>query len=490
MKLFLGATTDSGKRPNNEDFHSASNGEDLGINVDAVLVVADGMGGRNFGEHASETAVDVVKATLKEQLTGDELDHAKIKAAIELALQTANDNVYELSQRDSESEGMGTTCVVAVIAQGRLHLGHAGDSRAYVIHHGRIELLTDDHSFVAEQVRAGIITEESARKSKFRNVITRAVGIEPTIAPDVAEYPAEEIDAVLLCSDGLTNMVKDRDLQKILLTAPSPQIAADKLVRMAKVAGGSDNITAVVARFGDGPIAEPSTTEDDPPDEATIDPRDEVQEPHPQPSRAPITVMSLLLALVLCVTLYAGYQLKHDGYQFQPTPPFFVKPPPPKPPQPLNLAILGYGPAMKLYPYTVRPEPLTLSTSTKSIAVVSSPGDEIVRLSTSGTEMGKFPQQASVTTTHIGTSTMTAVDVPHWQAAPRHYATDAQGNVYIADAPAHVIYKISPTGELLMTLTEALTKVAKPESIAVDDTGNIYVIDGSILKVIPATASE
>jgi len=146
--------------------------------------------------------------------------------------------------------------------------------------------------------------------------------------------------------------------------------------------------------------------------------------------------------------------------------------------------------ATKVYPYPVRSEPLTLSPSTKSITVVSSPGDEIIRISTDGTALYKFPQQTSVTTTHVGTSTMTSVDIPHWPPAPRHYATDAQGDLYIADAPSHVIYKISPSGELLMTLTEAATKVTKPESIAVDDTGNIYVIDVSTLKVIPAVPAQ
>lgn len=480
MNLFLGATTDSGKRANNEDFHSASTGEDLGIAVDALLVVADGMGGRNFGEHASETAVDVVKATLVEQLRLDEVDHAKIKAAIQLALQTANDNVYELSQRDSESEGMGTTCVVAVIAQGRLHLGHAGDSRAYVVHHGRLELLTDDHSFVAEQVRAGILTEENARKSKFRNVITRAVGIEPTIAPDIAEYPAEEIDAVLLCSDGLTNMVSDKNIQKVILTAATPQIAADKLVRMAKTAGGSDNITAVVARLADGPIVEPSTTEDDEPDEMPVA-VDSALDAGPQPSRAPLTVISILFALVLLFSLYAGSQLLHDGYNFQATPPFVVKPPAPKPPPPLDLTTVNYAAPRKLYPYPVLPEPLALSTASKSITVMSATGD-IVRLSMDGAALYKFPQPGK-TVYATGFRPVDAVHAP----APYHYATDSQGDVYMADAAARIIYKIRPSGEPVASVAVGLTK---PESIAIDDIGNIYVIDGTALKIIPAVPSQ
>lgn len=483
MKLSLGAKTDCGRRPNNEDFHSVATGDDIGINVDAVLVVADGMGGRNFGERASETAVDVVKSMLVEKLSVVEPDHEQIKAAIESAIDHANATVYELSLRDNESQGMGTTCVVAIVADGRLHMGHAGDSRLYVIHNGRIELLTDDHSFVAEQVRLGIITAESARTSKFRNVITRAVGIDSTIIPDVAEYPIDEVEAILLCTDGLTNMVRDPDIERVLLTSPTPQAAADKLVRMAKAAGGSDNITAVVARLGEGPIVEQSTTED-PPDELPEDDvvvmtREEI--PGQTPSRAPLAAVSLTAAILLCIAVYLGSQLTQAGYRFQASPPFFVKPAPPAPPPPLDLTTLSYGAPRQVFPYPVEPEPLTLSAGSNILTVVSSTSGKVLRLSMDGSTLNTFPPPGRGHSMGVTTDTPRTVDPPNL-----HYATDPGGDLYVSDAATKSIYKLRPSGELLLTLSG----LQKPESIAVDNAGDIYVVDASTLKVIPATPGQ
>ena len=144
---------------------------------------------------------------------------------------------------------MGTTCVAAVVQGETLSVAHAGDSRAYLLRDGALERLTDDHSYVAEQVRAGAISEESAQRSRFRNVITRAVGIEPTITPDVSQRPVLPGDTLLLCTDGLTNMVPEDQIARTLQQAPSPQAAAERLIQLANRNGGKDNITAVVARL-------------------------------------------------------------------------------------------------------------------------------------------------------------------------------------------------------------------------------------------------
>lgn len=498
MKLRIGATTDSGRRPNNEDSHGVWNGDDLGIKVDAVLVVADGMGGRNFGEHASETAVEVIKKTLSSRLSEGEPEHAAINIAIEFALRQANASVYELSLRDSESQGMGTTCVVAVIARGRLHLGHVGDSRAYVIHHNAIEQLTDDHSFVAEQVRAGLITEETARTSKFRNVITRAVGIEPTIDPDVAEYPIDDVDALLLCSDGLSNMVADHNLERILLTSTTPQAAADKLVRMAKTAGGSDNITAVVARFSDGPIVQMAVDDaamdsshhgdgrhisDD--DHVSRDSDDSYSQP--RGSSIPMAILSVLLIVCFAAAIYFGSQLSQAGYTFQSSPPFVQKPLPPAPPSPPDLSNMTYGAPQQFYPYPVEPEPLLLSAEGKFVTAISD--GALVRLSTvDGTTLSKIPlpnQPTRTATTSHGSGPLIPNPGGTGSTAPsRHFATDPQGNIYISDAHAKTIEKLRSSGELIKTISSGLRK---PEAIAVDDNGNIYVVDATTLKLIAAS---
>ena len=147
---------------------------------------------------------------------------------------------------------MGTTCVAAVIEGEALYVAHAGDSRAYLMREGELTQLTADHSYVAEQVRAGAISEEGARKSRFRNIITRAVGIEPSLEAEVTEHEARAGDWLLLCTDGLSNMLTEQDMARTLAASNSPQAAADKLVGLANKAGGKDNITAVVARFGVG----------------------------------------------------------------------------------------------------------------------------------------------------------------------------------------------------------------------------------------------
>jgi hypothetical protein len=331
-------------------------------------------------------------------------------------------------------------------------------------------------------VRAGIITEETARKSKFRNVITRAVGIEPTIEPDVAEYPVDEVDAVLLCSDGLTNMVKDRDIERVLLTATSAQAATDKLVRMAKTAGGSDNITAVVARFGEGPIVDLTVADEQPQETAVEATRDELDTyPQPSGSRVPMTFVSLLLIVFIAATIFLGAQLSQAGYTFQASPPFVVKPAPPAAPAPPDLMKMTYGQPQKFYPYPVRPEPLVFSPESKSLAVVSVPDDNVVRLSTDGTTIYKRALPGSSTR---GSTASSGVD---GAMAQRHYAIDPQGNIYVSDTAARTIYKLRGSGEVIGKITAGLQK---PEAIAVDDAGNVYVVDGTTLKFIPATPAR
>ena len=249
MNVVIGAKTDPGRRPNNEDQLAVVDVRRHGLRADGVLVIADGMGGRSFGEKASAAAVETVQATLIEMLAAGRADAVDTGEALASALRKANARVYELGHEDEAHQGMGTTCVAAVVQGETLSIAHAGDSRAYLLRDGALERLTDDHSYVAEQVRAGVITEESAQRSRFRNVITRAIGIEPTITPDLSQHPLRPGDTVLLCTDGLTNMVPEDQIARVMQQAPSPQSAADRLIQIANRNGGKDNITAVVARL-------------------------------------------------------------------------------------------------------------------------------------------------------------------------------------------------------------------------------------------------
>ncbi len=252
MNLSVGAKTDPGRRANNEDQLAVVDVRRHRLRADGVLVIADGMGGRNFGERAAAAAVETVQDTLVEMLDADRADTVNVSDALDSALRKANARVYEVAAQTAESRGMGTTCVAAVVEGDRLFLAHAGDSRAYLLRGQHLVRLTDDHSYVAEQVRAGTLSEESARRSRFRNVITRAIGIEPTITPDLSEHDIQSGDWVLLCTDGLSNMVADPELVQTLLSASSAQDAADRLVQIASHNGGRDNITAIAARVEAG----------------------------------------------------------------------------------------------------------------------------------------------------------------------------------------------------------------------------------------------
>ncbi len=252
MNLSVGAKTDPGRRANNEDQLAVVDVRRHRLRADGVLVIADGMGGRNFGERAAAAAVETVQDTLIEMLDADRAETVNVSDALDSALRKANARVYEVAAQTAESRGMGTTCVAAVVEGDRLFLAHAGDSRAYLLRGQHLVRLTDDHSYVAEQVRAGTLSEESARRSRFRNVITRAIGIEPTITPDLSEHDIQNGDWVLLCTDGLSNMVAEPEMVQTLSSASSAQDAADRLVQIASRNGGRDNITAIAARIEAG----------------------------------------------------------------------------------------------------------------------------------------------------------------------------------------------------------------------------------------------
>jgi serine/threonine protein phosphatase PrpC len=228
--------TDPGKvRKNNEDTwtHDSAMG---------VAVLADGMGGLNAGEVASEQAADAVMNHLR---AAEALNCDSVRAAIA----AANKHVFDLSQSDETLRNMGTTLVVwAALGADRFALGHVGDSRAYRINHEGLAPLTSDHSVVQTMVDEGFITPEEARTAPNRNVITRAIGLEAEVKIDVVELERSANDIFLLCSDGLSDMVEIDALTEMCRGASGEGLAelAGQLVRAANDAGGVDNITVVL----------------------------------------------------------------------------------------------------------------------------------------------------------------------------------------------------------------------------------------------------
>lgn len=203
-----------------------------------LFIVADGMGGHRAGDFAARYAIDVCVESVR---TSSQTSPIK---ALDEAVKLANSKVFEKSESNAEYQGMGTTMVLSFIESGQLYVANVGDSRLYLLGDG-LSQVTEDHSYVAAMVRAGEITEEEARCHPDKNMITRAIGVSDSVRIDYFEVDLKPGDRILLCSDGLTNMVVDGEIGEIL-EQDSPEQAVDDLVERALYYGGADNITAVV----------------------------------------------------------------------------------------------------------------------------------------------------------------------------------------------------------------------------------------------------
>ena len=216
-----------------------------------LFIVADGMGGHNAGEQASAIAVwtieDFLLNTLRWFFT---LQGDNLLVEFQNALRAADERVIAESQRRPETRGMGTTLTFAYAVEDNLYVVHAGDSRLYVMRGGQLYQITTDHTLVGELLRQHAIDEQTAASHPMRNVITNTVGGDrPGVKAEVHKVKLEAHDAMLLCSDGLTEMVGVPDIAQVLATVADPAAACAQLIERANQAGGNDNITAVVARF-------------------------------------------------------------------------------------------------------------------------------------------------------------------------------------------------------------------------------------------------
>jgi protein phosphatase len=254
MKITYKAVSDVGrKRKGNED--------SLFVNPEQHLfVVADGMGGHAAGEVASKVAVDAINEFVcltggDEEITWpfglDEnisYDGNRLKTAIRYA----NRKVLEATKEKSEYEGMATTVAAVLVDGDGANLGHVGDSRVYLVREGQITQLTSDHSWVNEQIQSGVISPDQARTHPLRNVVTRALGGKPDLQVDMQLHKVKAGDILILCSDGLTTMMADDEIAKVVTDAGGDvEKAAPALVAGANAKGGEDNITVLLLRFDD-----------------------------------------------------------------------------------------------------------------------------------------------------------------------------------------------------------------------------------------------
>ena len=210
-----------------------------------VFIVADGMGGHAAGEMASRTAVNTMIDSIKAS------NENNPSISLKNAVLKANKAVYELSVEETLTEGMGTTVVACTFIENVVQAVNVGDSRMYVITPREIKQITVDHSLVEEMIRRGGLSREKARSHPEKNVITRAVGIKPDVEPDIFSHILESGDTVMLCTDGLTNMVTDERIRQIVSGSPDVASAAEKLINEANENGGLDNISVVLIRYED-----------------------------------------------------------------------------------------------------------------------------------------------------------------------------------------------------------------------------------------------
>ena len=210
-------------------------------NLPNLLVVADGMGGHRAGEFASKFVVETVKQALAES----QADHPE--AMMREAIMSANHQLIETAKNDPQLEGMGTTLVVATVMEHTLYFANIGDSRLYILNE-EIKQLSKDHSYVQEMVRLGGIHPEEAKYHPDKNIITRAIGAKEKVQIDFFEYRLRKGDTILMCTDGLSNMVEDQEMHRIVMGSRDVVEAVERLIEKANKSGGNDNIGVVVAQ--------------------------------------------------------------------------------------------------------------------------------------------------------------------------------------------------------------------------------------------------
>lgn len=242
MQYSFFAKTDPGRtRGNNED----------SVATDArthMAVLADGMGGYNAGEIASGMATAFIKSEMSRWL--EEAGHAaslrEVRRAMEICVENANLSIFNAANTNAAYAGMGTTLVVSIFCDDKLLLGHIGDSRCYRFREGVLQQITKDHSLLQEQIDAGLITPEQAEHSTIKNLVTRAVGVDDVVLLEVNEHVVKVGDLYLLCSDGLTDMVNDSSIAKIVSSERGLEQKGDDLIEAANANGGRDNISVIL----------------------------------------------------------------------------------------------------------------------------------------------------------------------------------------------------------------------------------------------------
>lgn len=249
MKVLCKGVSDVGrKRDHNEDSYLID--QEL-----SLFVVADGMGGHAGGGTASRIAVETIDAEIRKARARPDnpfevqgrIEDSPVPEVLRTAVETACANIFSAAQNDSRLAGMGTTTIALLIHRDCAFIGHVGDSRAYLVRGDLVQQISEDHSLVNEQIKAGMITAEEARHSRYKNIITRSVGFESEVSVDVMGLVLQSGDTFILCSDGMSNMMEEREILDIA-ARPDMESIPQALIDLANDRGGDDNITVVCVR--------------------------------------------------------------------------------------------------------------------------------------------------------------------------------------------------------------------------------------------------
>ncbi|MBC8141998.1 MAG: protein phosphatase 2C domain-containing protein [Armatimonadetes bacterium] len=536
----IAALTDKGiKRSANEDAYGLF---DL-PGMDAAIVVADGMGGLQAGDVASEESVAVMEDALRERIGAGDAPEAALKEAFT----RANARVYAIAERvrlDTETAAkqaeadmptakrgdysktapvpkssaplMGATVVAALVQGNRITIAHAGDSRLYRLRADALESLTFDHSFVAERVRSGDITEAEARVSRFRNMITRAVGIDDTVTPEIRTETVALGDVLLLCTDGLNTMVDDDDIAGILRqtqigkSGVTANALAAELVEAANKRGGSDNITAVVVRVLDAagtapvlnaamPLTRSATTRAAVPEEMRPAPTSRPpivdMEARPAPPRRGVSPFVWFLAAVgvlslgLSALIATATDVRQNIGRLLAPPP---APTPVVPDKPVKGGTTGNTVTIRDYTKLTYAAPVDFGEQTFAVRgdiLGYSPKAGIYFVKDTSGVLTYMSLDGKIANAAIGQPLQQPPTVGAIVPPSRVFvAHDLQGNTYISYSASRVIKKFNRAGSEIGKITSK----ERPEALTVDEDGNLYVIyDSEIkkLKAIPATGT-